>query len=42
MGRTYERKELFGADEAGGLKKHTAVVVKESVGERVKPEAVLL
>ena len=36
MGRTYERKELFGVDEAGGLKKHTRVVVREPVGERVK------
>lgn len=37
MGRSYERKELFGADEAGGVKRHTAVSVKEPVGERVKP-----
>lgn len=36
MGRTYERRELFGAAEAGGLTKHTAVVVKGAVGERVK------
>ena len=36
MGRSYERRELFGADEAGGMPKHTAVVVKEAVGERVK------
>jgi len=37
MGRSYERRDLFGADEAGGTTKHTAVVVKEAVGERVKP-----
>jgi hypothetical protein len=36
MGRSYERKELFGVDEAGGLKKHTRVVVREPVGERAK------
>lgn len=35
MGRSYERKELFGADESGALS-HTALVVKEAVGERVK------
>jgi hypothetical protein len=36
MGRSYERRELFGADEAGGTSTHTAVGVKEAVGERVK------
>ena len=36
MGRSYERKELFGVDEAGGLKKHTRVVVREPVGERAR------
>ena len=36
MGRSYERKELFGVDEAGGLKKHTRVVVRGPVGERAK------
>jgi hypothetical protein len=36
MGRSYERGELFGADEAGGAPTRTAVVVKEAVGERVK------
>lgn len=36
MGRSYERRELFGADEAGGMPKYTAVVVKEAVGHRVK------
>jgi hypothetical protein len=35
MGRSYERKELFGADEAG-LENHMALAVKEAVGERVK------
>jgi len=37
MGRSYERRELFGADEAGGMTKHAAVVLKDAVGERVKP-----
>jgi hypothetical protein len=37
MGRSYERRELFGVDEAGGMPQHTAVVVKEAVGERAKP-----
>lgn len=36
MGRSYERKELFGGDEAGGLRTHASVVVKEAAGERVK------
>jgi hypothetical protein len=36
MGRTYERNELFGADEAGGSPNHTGLLVKEAVGERVK------
>ncbi len=36
MGRTYERRELFGADETGGMAKRVAVVVKETLGERVK------
>ncbi len=36
MGRTYERAQLFGADETEGMKKHWAVVVKETVGGRVK------
>lgn len=36
MGRSYDRRELFGADEAGGMPKHKGVVVKEAVGERVK------
>jgi hypothetical protein len=37
MGRTYERKELFGVDEAGGTLTHTGIVVKEGVGERLRP-----
>lgn len=37
MGRSYERTELFGADEAEGTTNHTAVVVKEVVGDRVQP-----
>lgn len=36
MGRSYERRELFGVEEAGGRRKHTAVVVKEAVGRRVR------
>ncbi len=37
MGRSYERRELFGVDEAGGAPQHTAVIVKEAVGQRAKP-----
>ncbi len=37
MGRSYERRELFGADEAGGTLTHTGIVVKEAVGERLTP-----
>jgi hypothetical protein len=37
MGRTYERRELFGVEDAGGTRAHTAVVVKNAVGERLKP-----
>lgn len=36
MGRSYERKDLFGGDESGALRTHTAVVIKEAVGDRVK------
>lgn len=36
MGRSYERKELFGVDEAGGTLTHTGIVVKEPVGERLR------
>ena len=36
MGRTYERKEVFGVDEAGGMSGHTEVKVNEPVGSRVK------
>jgi len=36
MGRSYERRELFGADEARGMPEHSGVVVKEAVGKRVK------
>jgi hypothetical protein len=36
MGRSYERKELFGGDETGATRTHSAVVVKEAVGDRVK------
>ncbi|MGI9069389.1 MAG: DUF4434 domain-containing protein [Pyrinomonadaceae bacterium] len=37
MGRSYERRELFGVDEAGGMSTHTGVVVREAVGERLRP-----
>jgi hypothetical protein len=36
MGRSYERKELFGGDETQVKPTHTAVVVKEAVGVRAK------
>ena len=36
MGRSYERKELFGGDETGGTRQHTTVVVKDAVGDRVE------
>jgi hypothetical protein len=36
MGRSYERKELFGGDQIGGTRTHSAVVVREAVGDRVK------
>ena len=36
MGRSYERKYLFGIDETGERQTHTAVVVKDAVGDRVK------
>lgn len=36
MGRSYERRELFGGDETGELRTHTVVVVKDAVGDRVK------
>lgn len=36
MGRTYERRDLFGVEEAGGTRQHAAVVVKEAVGPRSK------
>lgn len=35
MGRSYERKELFGVDESEVRKKPAAILVKEAVGERV-------
>ena len=39
LGRSYERRELFGVDEAGEAPLHTAIVVKEAVGQRAKPES---
>jgi len=36
MGRSYERKELFGIDETKAMSKHSALVVKDAVGQRVK------
>jgi Domain of unknown function (DUF4434) len=38
MGRSYERSDLFGANETGGFSEHTSLVVKEAVGDRVKRE----
>jgi hypothetical protein len=35
MGRSYEREELFGAEEAGP-RSHKTIAVKDAVGERVK------
>lgn len=37
MGRSYERRDVFGADESGGVGTHSAVVVNEPFGYRVKP-----
>ena len=37
MGRSYERRELFGGEEAGGSERaRSGLVVKEAIGERVK------
>jgi hypothetical protein len=37
MGRSYERKEIFGVDEAAAASSHTGIVIKEALGSRVKP-----
>ena len=37
MGRSYERREVFGVDEAPGASSHTGVIIKDAVGSRVKP-----
>lgn len=39
MGRSYERRELFGIDEEHTSAKHFALVVSESVGGRVKVDS---
>ncbi len=36
MGRTYERKELFGVEERRTARSHRVVVVQESIGPRVR------
>jgi hypothetical protein len=36
MGRSYERQELFGVEEGEANATHTAVILGEAVGERVK------
>jgi hypothetical protein len=36
MGRSYERRELFGIDETRATPGHTAIIVKDAVGQRVK------
>ena len=42
MGRSYERRDLFGVEETGGIAEHTSVVVKEAIGTRVMPRKLLL
>ena len=32
MGRSYERRELFGVEETEGMRRHTSVMVKEALG----------
>ncbi|HKZ01180.1 MAG TPA: hypothetical protein VJ180_03015, partial [Pyrinomonadaceae bacterium] len=39
MGRTYERQQLFGLDEVEGTRTHTAVIVKDALGKRVKAKS---
>lgn len=36
MGRSYERRELFGGEEGKGTSKHTEVIVREAMGKRAK------
>ena len=36
MGRSYERRELFGVEESQGNATHTAVIVRDPIGDRVK------
>jgi hypothetical protein len=36
MGRSYERRELFGVEEGKGSPTHTAVIVRDPIGDRVK------
>ena len=35
MGRSYERRDLFGVEEGKGTSRHSEVVVRDSIGERV-------
>jgi hypothetical protein len=37
MGRSYERQELFGMDESESNAIHSAVIVNDGIGDRVKP-----
>lgn len=39
MGRSYERRELFGAEEAGDERERTAMIVKDAIGGHVKTGA---
>jgi hypothetical protein len=36
MGRSYERRELFGGEEGKELSSHDELIVREAIGERVK------
>ena len=36
MGRSYERREIFGVDETREMPTHTGVIVKDAIGDRVK------
>ncbi|MGH9903668.1 MAG: hypothetical protein ACRD68_17815, partial [Pyrinomonadaceae bacterium] len=42
MGRSYERRELFGGEETSGARPRAEVVIKEAAGGALRPEAVLL
>lgn len=36
MGRSFERREIFGVDETQAISRHTRVIVKDAIGGRVK------